>query len=90
MNELNCFELAEGVAEDTMGLPMVVHIATKFQVNSEFAVGASIAWFSGGIVTLFFKDDINIKYFLFSVIGLLISWLFLQLAVEYRVKAKIK
>ena len=25
VNELNCFELAEGVAEDTMGLPMVVH-----------------------------------------------------------------
>ena len=58
----------------------------KLKVYKDFSLGVSMAWFTAGVVNLFFNNDFSSKSLFFSLIGILASWIFLQFAVEYTQK----
>ena len=62
MNELNCFELAEGVAEDTMGLPMVVHFQNIGKTRYKLWLSDSMENTRSATFAVLTTEKSNIKY----------------------------
>jgi len=58
--------------------------SSELEIYKEFFVNGSVAWFTAGIVAPLFVSNINIRSLIASLISVLLSFIFLRIAVTIR------